>query len=181
MNAKYLIIPFVLIVLVVGAYFAYTFFQGLNNYEKDGENQSARYPETNQEIDQRYLNNPKFCIEEDDCVSYTMCNNENEPRNKFYDNSLTPNYNPEQKCPPDYFAYAGSDVKCENNSCEYRRCYPLWEMEITSYNQGISASENFATECTSKNGKEECEVVDVYRASTKNWGNSDGIHDCEWR
>jgi hypothetical protein len=180
MNAKYFIIPFVLIVLVIGVYFAYTSFQGLNNYEKDGENQSAQYLETNQEIDQRYLNNPKFCIREDDCVSYTLCNNENEPRNKFYDNSLTPNYNPDQKCSPDYFAYAGNDVKCENNSCEYRRCYPLFDTSCGPDTEGICAGTYYASEC-SKTSKEECEVVDVYRASTRNFGNSDGIPDCEWK
>jgi len=182
MKMKYWIVgTLVLIVLVVVAYYTYTLFDGSINYETDDENQSMQNLEANQEIDQRYLNNPKFCIKEDDCVSYTMCNNQNEPRNKFYDNSLTLNYNPEQKCPPDYFAYAGSDVKCEYNLCEYRRCYALWDASCGSDTEGICAGEAYASECTSKNSNEECEVVDVYRASTKNFGNSDGIPDCEWR
>jgi hypothetical protein len=132
-------------------------------------------------IDNRYLEDPKFCIEDDDCVSYTNCNNQNEPRNRYYDNSLTPDYDPNQKCEADSNAFAGNDVKCQDNICEYRRCYPLWKIEkSTSPNQGISASEHYASECTSKTSKEDCELVDVYRESTKNFGDSDGIPDCEW-
>ena len=37
------------------------------------------------------------------------------------------------------------------------KCYPLWKIESTnSDNQGISATQYYAKECTNKTSKEEC-------------------------
>src|SRR3989344_5188734 len=116
--------------------------------------------------DPRYFQDPKFCIIEDDCISYTNCNNQNEPRNKFYDNSLTPNYNPNQKCSTDYFAYAGNDTKCENNICKYKYCHPLWKIES---GPELTASEHYTSICVKKN-KIECEAVDQFTIVNNNLG-----------
>jgi|SRR3989344_1240163 len=166
MKSKYILIPLILIVLAITGYFAYTYFQESGN----------------QKIDQRYIDNSKFCKEDSDCISYTNCMSKIEPINKFFDNSFIQTYNPEQKCLLDTSAYAGNDTKCENSICKYKRCYPLWMINNNaSNNQGISASVYFTKECASKKNKESCVIVDVYQASTDSFANPDGIPDCEWR
>ncbi|OGZ46409.1 MAG: hypothetical protein A3A29_01105 [Candidatus Ryanbacteria bacterium RIFCSPLOWO2_01_FULL_47_79] len=58
------------------------------------------------------------------------------------------------------------------------RCIP--KFQGGGQGSGITASAEYASRCTSQQTKERCDVVDVYRASTKNFGNSDGIPDCTW-
>ena len=58
------------------------------------------------------------------------------------------------------------------------RCVPKFQGD--GQGSGITASAEYATRCTDQQTKELCDVVDIYRASTKNFGNSDGIPDCIW-
>jgi len=44
----------------------------------------------------------------------------------------------------------------------------------------LTAEATYAQKCLEVQTKTACEKVDIYRASTKNFGNSDGIPDCEW-
>ena len=61
-------------------------------------------------------------------------------------------------------------------------CKPLFKVEYqTDPLAGITASEAYETECTSIISKEECEKKDIYRKETENFGDSDGIPDCEWK
>lgn len=108
------------------------------------------YPSSSEQKDIRFYQDPKFCIEETDCISYTYCGSEYEPRNKYYDNSLTPDYSPNQKCSPDSTAYIGSDVKCENNKCEYRWCHAECELEnnLGSESGGLTLCDNNVLTCT---------------------------------
>lgn len=56
-------------------------------------------------------------------------------------------------------------------------CVPKFEI-VNSFE--LTASEVYAEECFSKENKEECLTVDVYRASEKDFVSGDGIPDCEW-
>ena len=74
-----------------------------------------------------------------------------------------------------YFKFNNNKIIDNSQS---KHCYPLWKIES---GLELTASQDYASECTSKKNKEDCELVDVYRASTDNFGNLDGIIDCEWK
>ena len=62
------------------------------------------------------------------------------------------------------------------------RCVPTFEVqEITAPNAGISASQHYASECTTQTTKEGCEAVDVYSEAETAFGKADGNPDCEWQ
>ena len=69
-------------------------------------------------------------------------------------------------------------VESGNNSQDSSRCNPKFAIES---GPELTASEAYSQECTNKITKEECEKVDVYRAPSQNFGNTDGIPDCEWQ
>ena len=56
-------------------------------------------------------------------------------------------------------------------------CEPKFKVE-----QGpeLTAREAYAQNCYEQATKVGCEKVDIYRASTNNFGNPDGIYDCQW-
>jgi len=63
-----------------------------------------------------------------------------------------------------------------NLSTSYH-CAPKFDVES---GPELTASESYSYECTKQQTKEACEAVDIFRESTYNFGNSDGIPDCSW-
>ena len=57
-------------------------------------------------------------------------------------------------------------------------CHP--KFEVTSGPE-LTTSEAYAGACLREQSKINCEKVDVYNAKDNNFGNSDGIPDCEWK
>ena len=69
-------------------------------------------------------------------------------------------------------------TSCSNNANKnIKKCYPKFKVE---HGPELTASENYAQECFDKTSEEECRKVDIYSQSTRNFGSSDGIPDCEW-
>ena len=74
------------------------------------------------------------------------------------------------------FQSQSTELKTTDNLVD--RCVP--KFQGGGQGSGITASAEYASRCTDQQTKELCEAVDIYRASTKNFGNSDGIPDCTW-
>lgn len=69
---------------------------------------------------------------------------------------------------------------CEFAPCpgvDLGKCIPKFKV---ASGPELTASENYAMECTSKTSKSNCERVDIYNKTNGNFGNADGIPDCEW-
>lgn len=58
------------------------------------------------------------------------------------------------------------------------RCVPKFKVES---GPELTASQSYSQSCTEKTNKNDCLKVDVYNALGKNFGNPDGIPDCEWK
>ena len=56
-------------------------------------------------------------------------------------------------------------------------CVPKFAIESAPE---LTASEAYAEECFKQTTEDSCNKVDIFRASTNNFGNSDGTPDCKW-
>lgn len=70
-----------------------------------------------------------------------------------------------------------STFKFLGQNSQTSSCTPKFKVES---GPELTASEAYSQKCYEAKTKEECEKVDIYRESTQNFGNSDGIPDCLW-
>lgn len=70
-----------------------------------------------------------------------------------------------------------STFKFLDQNSQTSSCTPKFKVES---GPELTASEAYSQKCYEAKTKEECEKVDIYRESTQNFGNSDGIPDCLW-
>ena len=70
-----------------------------------------------------------------------------------------------------------STFKFVDQNSQTSSCTPKFKVES---GPELTASEAYSQKCYEAKTKEECEKVDIYRESTQNFGNSDGIPDCLW-
>lgn len=61
---------------------------------------------------------------------------------------------------------------------EVGMCKPGFPIETNM--PELTASENYAIECTSKKIKNDCLLVDIYNAKSKDFSKPDGVPDCDW-
>jgi len=70
-----------------------------------------------------------------------------------------------------------STFKFLGRNSQASSCTPKFKVES---GPELTASEAYSQKCYEVKTKERCEKVDIYRESTQNFGNSDGIPDCLW-
>lgn len=58
------------------------------------------------------------------------------------------------------------------------QCEPIFEVSSGSE---LTASQVYSSKCYKQTSENECKIVDIFRQSTNNFGNEDGIPDCEWK